>query len=259
MNNIFHQLIFGPIRSRRLGLSLGINAVIPDRKYCNFNCVYCECGWTEKLKEQIRFPSVQEIEIALEAKLKELKQAKEQLNSITFSGNGEPTLHPAFKDIVEAVILLRDRFFPEAKISVLSNATMLTKELVKEALTLVDNPILKLDAPIPELVSVINQPALGITFEQILTGLQSFPVPFYLQTIFLEMTTEDGKIYNNFDEKVLEKWLDILPTFNLKGWMIYPLDRPAPHRGVRKLSPEEMNFIKDYFAKRISIPILVSY
>jgi wyosine [tRNA(Phe)-imidazoG37] synthetase (radical SAM superfamily) len=259
MNNIFHQLIFGPIRSRRLGSSLGINAVLPDQKYCNFNCVYCECGWSEKIKEKVHFPTVKEIAVALEAKLTELKQAGEQLNSITFSGNGEPTLHPYFKDIVKEVILLRDSFFPEAKISVLSNATMLTKETIREALLLVDNPILKLDAPIPELVSVINQPSLGITFEQILTGLQSFPVPFYLQTIFLEMVTDEGKIYNNFDEKILEKWLDLLPTFNLKGWMIYPLDRPAPHRGVRKLSPEKMNFIKDYFTKRISIPILVSY
>lgn len=259
MSNLFHQLVFGPIRSRRLGLSLGINVVLPEQKYCNFNCVYCECGWTSSPNAKIHFPSVRDLASGLEAKLIELKQAGEQLDSITFSGNGEPTLHPNFLDIVKVVLDLRATYFPSAKVSVLSNATMLHKPSVLEALQLVDNPILKLDAPNAELFSIINQPSQGITFEHVVAGLETFPLPFYLQTIFLEIKLENGKVYSNYNEATLQQWLEIIPRFKLRGWMIYPLDRPAPHPGVRKLSVEEMNGIKNFFAKQLTIPLFVSY
>lgn len=260
MNNPFHQLIFGPIHSRRLGKSLGINVVLPEKKFCNFNCIYCECGLTETFSgDKVTFPHVNILEQKLSEKLSALRHRGERIDSITFSGNGEPTLHPEFLSIVHVVIRLRNTFYPEAKISVLSNSTMLHKKDVVEALSLIENPILKLDAPTPELFYQINQPAHGISFENLVLSLQNLHFPYFLQTIFLEQRRDDGTLLRNFDESTLEKWVLLIEKFNLKGWMIYPVDRPTPYGGIRKLTPAEMGQIYQFLSTRLRVPIMISY
>ncbi|MCX7696175.1 MAG: radical SAM protein [Bacteroidales bacterium] len=260
MNRLYHQLVFGPVHSRRLGKSLGINIVLPQHKFCNFNCIYCECGLSDvSVPDKFAFPTVTEMAQILEERLSFLKKKGESIDSITFSGNGEPTLHPDFLEIVKAVKRIRQIYYPEAKISVLSNSTMLHKSEVKEALSLIENPILKLDAPTPELFYEINQPSSGIDFKSIVHHLKSLTFPFYLQTIFLEYQKENGVVIKNYDTHILEKWFTLIDKFFLKGWMIYPVDRPTPYLGIRKLTPDEMGQIYQFLATQIQVPIMINY
>jgi wyosine [tRNA(Phe)-imidazoG37] synthetase (radical SAM superfamily) len=157
----FDEIVFGPIRSRRLGSSLGVNVLPTKGKLCNFDCIYCECGWNKDGISDKRFPSLAEVENALEAKLSELSKSGTEVDSITFSGNGEPTVNPDFAAIVDVTVRLRDKYYPSAKISVLSNATMISRKEIFEALKKVDNPILKIDASSDELVAKINKPQIS--------------------------------------------------------------------------------------------------
>ena len=154
----FDSIVFGPVRSRRLGSSLGINLLPLKGKLCSFDCVYCECGWNAEGRSDNKIPTVEQVREALRSKLVECHRDNIPVDSITFSGNGEPTLHPDFPEIIDYTIALRDELFPEAVISVLSNATMLGKPGVKEALSKVDNPILKLDGVDEDYVRLIDRP-----------------------------------------------------------------------------------------------------
>ena len=152
----FDEIVFGPIRSRRLGSSLGVNVLPTKGKLCNFDCIYCECGWNKDGMSDKKFPRLADVKEALQKKLEALSQEGAEVDSITFSGNGEPTLNPDFAAIVDTTVSLRDRFYPSAKISVLSNATMLGREDVFDALRKVDNPILKIDASSDELIATVD-------------------------------------------------------------------------------------------------------
>lgn len=229
------ELVFGPIFSRRLGASLGINLLPEKGKLCNFDCIYCECGWNKDGTGDRKIPTAEEFRRALENKLQACGKEGIKIDSITFSGDGEPTLNPAFPEIVDICLELRDRYYPEAKVSVLSNATRVWKKEVFEALTKVDNPILKLDAPTDELVAKINKPSGHYHVSEVVESLKQFNGDFILQTMFLR--SDD---FDTASKEVLEGWMDIVRELKPREIMVYTLDREAPQQGLVKYSSEQM-------------------
>ena len=183
---LFDKIVYGPIHSRRLGTSLGVNLLPTHAKICTFDCIYCECGWNQPIHHPT-LPTLAQVHDELEKTLKELKEQCVELDVITFSGNGEPTLHPDFLKIIQETCQLRSIYYPNAKVSVLSNATQLTREDVIEALRLCDNRILKLDSAIDTTMLRIDQPLnKDLTVERIVKSLQVFKGDFTLQTCFLQ-------------------------------------------------------------------------
>ncbi|MCQ2976285.1 MAG: radical SAM protein [Bacteroidales bacterium] len=239
---LFNEIIFGPVKSRRLGTSLGINLLPTKRKYCNFNCVYCECGANINIGK-IVLPSFSEFSMALENKLSEMKSNNSELNSITFAGNGEPTIHPDFSKIIDFTIQSRNNFFPNAKVSVLSNATMINKPEIVDALKKVDMNILKLDSAIEHTVININRPFGQYSVENTVNLLKQFSGDFILQTMFLEGTVNKVH-FNNMTDKELSAWLKIVETLRPKQVMIYTIARDTPEKDLRKASHDELENIK---------------
>ncbi len=238
-----HKIVFGPVKSRRLGLSLGINLMPYDAKVCSFDCVYCECGFNDDKKGHI--PTREEVKQALEMRLSELSANDEVPDVITFSGNGEPTLHKEFKGVIEDTIQLRNKYFPQAKVSVLSNATALTNKAVVEALNLVDNNILKFDSAIEQTMRAIDQPSAPLfTVKNLLKQLQQFKGKLIIQTIFLRGEYK-GKRFDNTTDEEVQAWLSALKEIKPKQIMMYALDRPAPIETIEKVSLEELNAIAD--------------
>lgn len=229
------ELVFGPIHSRRLGSSLGINLLPTKGKLCNFDCVYCECGWNEDGRGDRRLPTAAELRSTLEEKLKECRDAGTPIDSITFSGDGEPTLNPDFPEIIDITISLRDKYFPQAKVSVLSNATRIFREDVFEALRKVDNPILKIDAPTDVLAARINQPQGEYHVEDVVADLMRFEGNFVLQTMFLRSPSFDSS-----SPEVLDGWMNIVRKLKPREVMVYTLDREAPADRLEKFTVEEM-------------------
>lgn len=227
--------VFGPIRSRRLGRSLGINLLPQKGKICNFDCIYCECGWNKDGQDDKLLPTASQVRRALEDKLAELMLEGVQIDSITFSGDGEPTLNPDFSRIVDDVVILRDAFYPSAKISVLSNATRLNEDKVVEALKKVDNPILKLDAPDLAGVERINRPTFPYDLEEVLSGMEKFDGEFILQTLFLR----DGD-FDSTHPVFLASWMDAVRRVQPREIQCYSIDRPTPQTTVEKISAEEI-------------------
>lgn len=234
----FNEIVFGPIRSRRLGSSLGINLLPLNGKLCNFDCIYCECGWNKDGRDDRRLPELKEVEAALVSKLEECKRDGTVIDSITFSGNGEPTLHPCFPEIVDIVVALRDRFYPTAKISVLSNATTLGRDKVFRALKKVDNPILKLDAVSDEDIVLINRPSGRYNVDEVIAGMKRFDGDFVLQTMFLK-----GGGTDTSETSKAERWLNVVWELKPREIMVYTLDREAPAKGLDKFTVEEMRAI----------------
>jgi len=232
---IREETVFGPIFSRRLGSSLGINLLPVNGKLCNFDCIYCECGWNKDGRDDTRMPDANEVRKALENKLQELVSEGTPVDSITFSGDGEPTINPDFPQIINDTLALRDRYYPTAKVSVLSNATRVHLPQVFEALRKVDNPIMKIDAPTNELVEKINHPAHGYDVDRVVEALKQFNGDFILQTMFLKS--------NNFDsssDEVLKGWMDIVRLLKPREVMAYTINRPTPEMGLQKFTVEEM-------------------
>ncbi len=237
---LFDDLIFGPIFSRRLGVSLGINLLPVDNKYCNFNCVYCECGWTEKNNGvKIVLPARDNFKSKLEEKLKELQKTVNEPDAITFAGNGEPTIHPAFAGIIEDTIEARNNYAPKAAISILSNASMLHKPTVVEALKKVDKNIQKLDSAVESTFQLINQAANGLTLSKIIDGLVSFDGKLIIQTLFFR-GNYNGNIIDNTTKEEVDAWLNVLKKINPEYVMIYPIDRGTPAKGLEKISEKEL-------------------
>ncbi len=231
----FDEIVFGPISSRRLGSSLGVN-VLPTRgKLCNFDCIYCECGWNKDGKSDKHFPSLSDVEAALQVKLEGLAKNGVEVDSITFSGNGEPTLNPDFASIVDVTIRLRDQYFPSAKISVLSNATMLGREDILKALMRVDNPILKIDASSDELIAKINKPQGSYSLDKVVEKMRTFNGDFVLQTMFLKSDAFDAQ-----KNGALERWIEIVRELKPREVMVYTIDRETPDKSLQKCSVEQM-------------------
>lgn len=229
----FDDIVFGPIRSRRLGSSLGINILPSKGKLCNFDCIYCECGWNKDGVSDKRFPVLAEVEAALKEKISGLSSEGVPVDSITFSGNGEPTLNPDFAGIIDVTLRLRDEYYPSAKVSVLSNATMLGRNEVFEALKKVDNPILKIDAASDLLISKINKPQGKYELETVVEALKKFEGDFVLQTMFLRSP--------DFDlTETLEQWRSLVRLLKPREIMVYTIDRETPDKSLGKYTVEEM-------------------
>lgn len=231
----FDDIVFGPIFSRRLGSSLGVNILPTVGKLCNFDCIYCECGWNKDGKSDGHFPRFAEVVMALEKKMSEAASNCVAVDSITFSGNGEPTLNPDFPQIVDATVRLRDKYFPEAKVSVLSNAVLVGRKEIAEALMKVDNPILKIDASSDELVRMVNKPVGTYHLDDIVEALKTFKGNFVLQTMFLR-----SQDFDTTEPKALNAWLDIVRELRPREIMVYTIDRETPDKTLGKYSIEEM-------------------
>ncbi|MDL2223818.1 radical SAM protein [Bacteroidales bacterium OttesenSCG-928-M06] len=255
---LIDNIIFGPINSRRLGISLGVNLLPPNRKICTFDCVYCECGFNKDgNKSNNKFPKREAVKQALEERLKEISEKKEKLDSITFSGNGEPTLHPEFKEVIEDTITLRDIYYPEAKISVFSNSTTISSPSVFRALRKIDNNILKLDAAFDPIMKNIDQPTLkDFNLEKLIRGLKKFNGNLIIQTIFLKGNNNGQSADNTLPENI-SHWVKLITEINPKLVMIYSLDRETPSKTLEKVSKKELEIIADKL-REINIPVSVS-
>jgi len=225
---LFDDIIFGPVKSRRLGVSLGINLLPAKRKICNFNCIYCECGWTGNINKAIsHLPVREEVYKALESKLSEMKAENRAPDVITYAGNGEPTLHPSFAAIIDDSIILRDLFFPKARIAVLSNATTIADPVIKAALLRVDMNILKLDSVFDSTIKLHNQPRVNINAAKLIENLCAFNGKVIIQTLFLRGTYK-GKVINNTTPAEIDAWLKALERINPSEVMIYTISRDTP-------------------------------
>lgn len=244
---LFHDTVFGPIHSRRLGVSLGVNLMPNDGKVCSFDCLYCEAGYNSQGAGKAGISSREEVRCKLEAKLKSMSEAGERLDVITFSGNGEPTLHPDFEGVVDDVIALRNQYYPNVKISVLSNSTMIGSESVARALKKVDNNILKLDSAVDSTMRLIDRPASkSFTVEWLIEELKQFSGQCIIQTMLLR-GTHDGQIIDNTTDAevkaLLKAYLEIKP----KEVMLYSIDRPTPEADLHKVEKEELERVAEVF------------
>ncbi|MFP4663550.1 MAG: radical SAM protein [Bacteroidales bacterium] len=237
---LFDNIVFGPVKSRRLGNSLGINLLPLNKKVCNFNCVYCECGWTFSGTEKL--PAAEYIIQSMENKFRELSEGHVPVDVITFAGNGEPTMHPQFSRIISEVLKLRERYFPGAKIAVLTNATLLHKESVRMALQKIDMALLKLDSAFEKSVRTINQPQGHFNFPTYLENIRNFPGKKIIQTMFIRYE-KDGKIVDNTSEIEIAAWLDELDKIRPDLVMIYSIARDTPDKAVRQIGLEKLKAI----------------
>lgn len=242
---LWDQIAFGPIHSRRLGSSLGINLLPTDVKICTFNCLYCECGWTlEKSLDEKYFYPLQTVLDAIEQKLKTCSQEGTLVDSITFSGNGEPTLHPDFPAIIDRLLQLRDLYYPKAAITCLSNSTKLGDLAVRNALMKIENPILKLDAVDEDLFQVVSGPTIELHASEVIGWLSEMKNQFILQTLFFKGETEKGA-FDNGSGEALERWLETVEKIQPKMVMIYSLDRETPAQKLFQYSKEELAAIAE--------------
>lgn len=244
MQNLFDQVIFGPIHSRRLGLSLGVNLLPVDAKICSFNCIYCECGFNTTMHE-FNFPMRSEVKAILTRKLSQMVAAGEIPNVITFAGNGEPTLHPDFEGIIDDTIALRNELCPTAKVSVLSNSTRIHKPHIFSALKKVDNNILKFDSAIDRTMKLMDQPVgKHIDVAWLINELQKFEGNLIIQTMFLRGEYQAEKMDNTTDIEI-DAWLEALAKIQPKQVMIYSLDRDTPVQQLQKVTVSELNAIAE--------------
>jgi wyosine [tRNA(Phe)-imidazoG37] synthetase (radical SAM superfamily) len=239
---LFEQIIFGPIRSRRLGISLGVNLLPTVQKHCTFNCIYCECGWTQTQQVQEGFPTSGQIKQALEEKLKAMHSKGAMLDSITFAGNGEPTLHPHFSQIIDDTIELRNQYYPQADVSVLTNATFASEPKVASALLKTDKPILKLDAGTQETFSRLNQSLVEISLEEIVSSLEKFAGKAIIQTLFVQ-GDHNGDVIDNTSDAEVEAWLLHLQRIKPRLVMIYPIARSTPAENLKVVPYEKLSEI----------------
>lgn len=254
---LFNSTIFGPIHSRRLGSSLGVNLMPNDGKICSFDCLYCEAGYNAQGPGTTGLPSRQQVAERLEGKLIELKNAGESLDVITFSGNGEPTLHPEFDGIIDDTIALRDRYFPAVRISVLTNATRIGEASVADALRRVDNNIMKLDSAIADTVKLIDRPAPGYDLQRTIDTLSTFGKDGIIQTMFTRGSHDGMTIDNTTDAEVnalIEAYKRIAPG----TIMIYTIDRPTPERTLQRIPRAELDAIADRIRRATGIEVQVS-
>lgn len=256
---IYPSPIFGPVHSRRLGVSLGINLQPADGKVCTFDCIYCECGFNADHIPAIRRPTREEVAEALEKRLIQMKEEGESPDVLTFAGNGEPTGHPQFEEIIEDTVRLRNSYFPKARISVLSNSTFIHREQVRRALMKVDNNILKLDTVDPEYIAMTDRPtSKNYDVRKIIEGMKLFNGHVIIQTMFMKGTDDNGNNVDNTGDKYVEPWLKAVKEIEPMEVMIYTIDRETPEHGLQKASKEEMEAIRRRVEK-LGIECTASY
>ena len=239
---LFDQITFGPIQSRRLGVSLGVNLLPVDAKICSFNCIYCECGFNTTM-QQAPIPNREQVYEALETKLKSMLAENKTPDVITFAGNGEPTLHADFENIINDTIELRNKYCQSAKVSVLSNSTRIHKPSVFNALSRVDNNILKFDSAIDDTLKLIDQPNNEqFNVEWLITQLQKFNGKLIIQTMFLRGEF-NGELFDNTTDVEVNAWLNALELIKPEKVMIYSTDRETPAKNLEKVSATELEII----------------
>lgn len=254
---LYPDIVFGPIHSRRLGISLGINLLPLKRKFCTFDCVYCECGLGEMFAEN-PLPSTEDIAQALRAKLQALQNEGVTPDVFTFAGNGEPTLHPEFPQIINVVTALRDEFFPQAKVSVLSNATQIHREEIRQALLKVDNNILKLDSAFDDTMRQMNRPwNPQYNVADLVKHLQAFEGKLIVQTMFLKGSYL-GRSFDNTTAQEVDAWIQQVAAIRPASVMIYSLDREAPVKTLEKIPVEKLREIAEALKKATGITATVA-
>ena len=254
---IYPSPIFGPVHSRRLGISLGINLLPADGKICSFNCIYCECGFNEDHRPTLPMPTREAVAEKLEAKLRQMQAEGQLPDVLTFAGNGEPTSHPHFAEIVDDTIRLRDRYCPQAKVSVLSNSTMIHRQQVHDALMRVDNNILKLDTIDPDYIMKVDRPNGTYDVNAIVSHMKDFKGHVIIQTMFMKGQC-NGESVDNTGEEFVGPWLEAIKEIRPQQVMIYTIDRETPTQGLEKASREQLDAIRDRVIEA-GIPCSASY
>jgi wyosine [tRNA(Phe)-imidazoG37] synthetase (radical SAM superfamily) len=250
---IYPSPVFGPIHSRRLGISLGINLLPADGKVCTFDCIYCECGFNGNHRPTRPLPTREEVAAKLEEKLRQMKSDGQLPDVLTFAGNGEPTCHPHFPEIIDDTIRLRNLYCPEAKVSVLSNSTMIHRQQVHDALMRVDNNILKLDTVDPDFIRQVDRPTGAYDVSQIIEHMKAFNGHVIIQTMFLR-----GNSIDNTTEEYVAPWLEAVRAIAPQQVMIYTIDRETPTHGLLKATREQLDAIRDRVIDA-GIPCTASY
>ena len=256
---IYPSPIFGPVHSRRLGISLGINLLPADGKVCSFNCIYCECGFNEDHRPTRSMPTPSEVSQALEQKLQEMTADKQLPDVLTFAGNGEPTCHPQFAEIINDTIRLRDQYCPKAKVCVLSNATYIHRPQVHDALMKVDDNILKLDTIDPLYINKVDRPNGTYDVNAIIERMKAFNGHIIIQTMFMRGET-DGEMesVDNTGEEYVAPWLEVVKQIKPQQVMIYTIDRETPAHHLQKANREQLDAIRDRVIAA-GIPCTASY
>ncbi|MDY5320689.1 MAG: radical SAM protein [Prevotella sp.] len=256
---IYPSPIYGPVHSRRLGISLGINLMPADGKICTFDCTYCECGYNSDRRTRSHHPSRQQVAEALERQLRKMHDDNQHPDVLTFAGNGEPTSHPDFPSIIDDTIRLRDELCPKAKVSVLSNSTFITKPAIREALMRVDNNILKLDTVNADYIRRVDRPTQpSYNVESIIENMKLFEGHIIVQTMFMRGTTDEGLDVDNTSEDFVAPWLEAIKDIRPQEVMIYTIDRETPDSHLLKASHEELDAIKAR-VETLGIPCTASY
>ena len=254
---IYPSPIFGPVHSRRLGLSLGINLLPADGKVCSFDCIYCECGFNEDHRPTLPLPTREAVAKALEERLIQMRTEGRMPDVLTFAGNGEPTCHPHFAEIISDTIRLRNQYCPEAKVSVLSNATMIHRQTVHDALMQVDNNILKLDTIDPIYINKVDHPNGTYDVDVIIDRMKAFNGHLIIQTMFMRGDC-NGESVDNTGEEYVTPWLEAVKSIKPQQVMIYTIDRETPFAQLEKASKAELDHIRDLVVAE-GIPCSASY
>ena len=254
---IYPSPIFGPVHSRRLGISLGINLLPADGKVCSFDCIYCECGFNEDHRPSLPLPTREEVAEKLEQKLQAMVEEQQLPDVLTFAGNGEPTCHPHFAEIIADTIRLRNQYCPKAKVSVLSNSTMIHRQAVHDALMLVDNNILKLDTIDPIYINKVDHPNGTYDVNTIIERMKAFNGHLIIQTMFMRGEC-NGESVDNMGEAYVAPWLEAVKDIKPRQVMIYTIDRETPTQGLLKATHEQLDQIRDRVIAA-GIPCTASY
>ena len=261
---IYPSPVFGPVHSRRLGISLGINLLPADGKVCSFDCIYCECGFNGDHRPTLPLPTREEVAAKLEEKLQQMTADSQLPDVLTFAGNGEPTCHPHFAEIIDDTIRLRDRYCPKAKVSVLSNSTMIHRQAVHDALMRVDNNILKLDTIDPIYINKVDRPNDTYDVNAIIDRMKAFRGHLIIQTMFmrgvlpLQGEPEGVTSVDNTGEEYVTPWLEAVKEIAPQQVMIYTIDRETPTQGLLKATHEQLDAIRDRVIAA-GIPCTASY
>lgn len=257
MTIIYPSPIFGPVHSRRLGISLGINLLPGDGKCCSFDCIYCECGFNHDFVPHQKMPTRQEVRQALEAQLQKMQQEGTAPDVFTFAGNGEPTLHPDFPSIIDDTLALRDQYFPQAKVSVLTNATQSLRQSVFDALCRVDNNICKLDTIAPDYIRLVDRPNASYDVQRIIDQLKAFGPRCIVQTMFMQGTYE-GQSVDNTGNEFVQPWLEAVAQIQPREVMIYTIARETPAHQLKKATPATLDAIGEQ-VRQLGIECQVAY
>ena len=236
---LYDKIVFGPIHSRRLGISLGVNLLPIDGKCCSFNCIYCECGLNDERRPKLKMPSREAVREALEARLIVMSEADDLPEAITYSGNGEPTSHPDFLNIVRDTLALRDKYCPQAKVCLLTNATHLNRDDVFEAVRLIDRPCLKLDTVDADYIRLVDRPNARYDVKEVIERIKALRGRCVVQTMFMQGSFA-GQSVDNTTEKYVGPWLEALSQIRPEGVDIYTLARETPVVGLKKAPVETL-------------------